>query len=138
MARDHRSSRRTNHIGVFLGFVCAYSQNDVAGTMHRLLGASQPRRCGLEAFRMFVAGAPPYCGGPGMPSGRGQAPGRPRSSRTGTSVKSALSGPGADSPDRSWYGRNARRSDRSGSKLRTGQFTEAEVAICPDLDRIRR
>ncbi len=54
-------------MGVLRGLVSAYSQNDVAGTMQRLPLPSHLRQCGLLTFRMFVTGAPPYCGGPGMP-----------------------------------------------------------------------
>ena len=56
-----------NHFGVLRGFVSAYSQNDVAGTMHRLAGPSHRRQCGLPTLRMLVIGAPPNCGGPGIP-----------------------------------------------------------------------
>jgi len=58
---------KANHVGVFRGFVSAYSQNDVHGTTHRYCGASQRRQCGLLTFRMLVIGAPPNAGGPGMP-----------------------------------------------------------------------
>jgi hypothetical protein len=54
-------------MGVFLGFVSAYSQNDVAGTTQRFFLPSHARQCGLDTFRMFVIGAPPNCGGPGIP-----------------------------------------------------------------------
>src|SRR5580704_11887754 len=54
-------------IGILRGFVSAYSQNAVAGTMQRFFGDSQPRQCGLATLRMFVTGAPPYCTGPGIP-----------------------------------------------------------------------
>jgi len=47
-------------MGVLRGFVSAYSQNEVAGTMHRLRLPSQPRQCGLATFRMLVTGWPPY------------------------------------------------------------------------------
>ena len=51
-------------------FACRGScdhQNDVAGTRHRFAGSSQRRQCGLLVLRMLVMGAPPNCGGPGMP-----------------------------------------------------------------------
>jgi hypothetical protein len=35
-ANNGRSSLKANHFGVLRGFVSAYSQNDVAGTMQRL------------------------------------------------------------------------------------------------------
>jgi hypothetical protein len=60
-------SSKANHVGVFFGFVSAYSQNEVHGTTQRFAGFSHPRQCGLLVFRMFVTGAPPNCGGPGMP-----------------------------------------------------------------------
>jgi hypothetical protein len=36
------------------------AKNEVAGTRHLFRLPSQPRQCGLETFRMFVTGAPPY------------------------------------------------------------------------------
>src|SRR5271165_4497431 len=60
-----RSSNSANHVGVLRGFVSAYSQNEVAGTMQRLLSASHPRQCGLFTLRIFVTGWPPNRGGPG-------------------------------------------------------------------------
>jgi S1-C subfamily serine protease len=50
-----------------LGFLSAYSQNEVNGTTHRLSVLSQRRQCGLFTLRMLVIGAPPNCGGPRMP-----------------------------------------------------------------------
>ena len=49
------------------GFVSAYSQNEVAGTMQRLRLPSHPRQCGSPMLRMLVIGAPPNCGGPRIP-----------------------------------------------------------------------
>src|SRR5665213_15700 len=62
-----RSLPNANHVGVFLGLVSAYSQNEVHGTTQRFSGLSQRRQCGLLVLRMFVIGAPPNAGGPGMP-----------------------------------------------------------------------
>jgi hypothetical protein len=56
-----------NQVGVFLGLVLAYSQNDVQGTTQRCWGLSQARQCGLPTLRILVIGAPPKAGGPGMP-----------------------------------------------------------------------
>jgi len=56
-----------NHVGVFFGLVSAYSQNDVHGTTQRFSGLSQRRQCGDLVLRIFVIGAPPNAGGPGMP-----------------------------------------------------------------------
>jgi hypothetical protein len=42
------------------GFVSAYSQNEVAGTMQRLPTPSHSRQCGLAMLRMLVTGWPPY------------------------------------------------------------------------------
>jgi hypothetical protein len=53
--------------GGLAGFVSAYSQNDVNGTTQRLEGPSQRLQCGDLTFRMFVIGAPPNAGGPGIP-----------------------------------------------------------------------
>ena len=50
----------------------------LAGTKHRLSGLSHPRQCGDDVFRMFVTGAPPYWGGPGIPQ-RAIASSRPPS-----------------------------------------------------------
>lgn len=41
-----RSSPKANHVGVFLGLVSAYSQNEVNGTTHRFSGLSQWRQGG--------------------------------------------------------------------------------------------
>ena len=49
-------SSNANHVGVFLGFVLAYSQNDVQGTTHRFSGLSHPRQCGDLVLRMLVIG----------------------------------------------------------------------------------
>jgi hypothetical protein len=49
------------------GFVSAYSQKDVNGTITRHAGPSQRRQCGLLVLRMLVTCAPPNCGGQGMP-----------------------------------------------------------------------
>jgi len=43
-ANSGRSSLTANHFGVLRGFVSAYSQNDVAGTMQRFCLPSQPRQ----------------------------------------------------------------------------------------------
>jgi len=58
-ANSGRSSESANQIGVFFGWVSAYSQNAVAGTMQRLIGPSQRRQCGLIRLRMLVTGCPP-------------------------------------------------------------------------------
>jgi hypothetical protein len=58
-ANKGRSSPRANHFGVLRGFVSAYSQNEVAGTMQRFCVPSQPRQCGLPTLRILVIGAPP-------------------------------------------------------------------------------
>jgi hypothetical protein len=58
-AQSGRLSSSANHVAVFLGFVSAYSQNDVEGTRHRLSGFSQRRQCGLVVFLMLVIGAQP-------------------------------------------------------------------------------
>src|ERR1700733_3359323 len=58
-ANRGRSSFNANHFGVLRGFVSAYSQKEVAGTMQRLFLPSQPRQCGLPTLRMFVISAPP-------------------------------------------------------------------------------
>ena len=55
-ANSGLSSLSANQIGVLRGFVSSYSQNDVAGTMHRLPLPSHRRQCGLFTFRMFVTG----------------------------------------------------------------------------------
>src|SRR5579863_2344131 len=55
-ANSGLSSLRANHFGVLRGFVSAYSQNEVAGTMQRLACPSHRRQCGLATFRMFVTG----------------------------------------------------------------------------------
>ena len=44
----------SRNVDVLRGFVSAHSQNDVAGTMQRLLFPSHPRQCGLFTFRMFA------------------------------------------------------------------------------------
>src|SRR4030088_383274 len=62
-----RLSSSANQVGVFLGFVSAYSQNEVHGTMHRSSGLSHRRQCGDAVLRMFVTGGPAYCGGEGIP-----------------------------------------------------------------------
>jgi hypothetical protein len=53
------SSEIANQVGVFFGFVSAYSQKLVHGTRQRLAGPSHRRQCGLLVLRMFVTGAPP-------------------------------------------------------------------------------
>src|SRR5271166_844817 len=58
-AKSGLSSARANQVGVLRGFVSAYSQNDVAGTMQRLPLPSHLRQCGLFTFRIFVTGWPP-------------------------------------------------------------------------------
>jgi hypothetical protein len=54
-------------MGVLRGLVSAYSQNEVAGTKQRFRLPGQSRQYRLETLRMFVTGAPPYRGGPGIP-----------------------------------------------------------------------
>jgi hypothetical protein len=49
------------------GLVSAYSQNELNGTTQRCSTFSHARQCGLAVLRMLVMGAPPNCGGPGMP-----------------------------------------------------------------------
>ena len=66
-ANSGRSSLKANHFGVLRGFVSAYSQNDVAGTMQRFCLPSPPRQCGLPTLRILMIGAPTNCGGPGIP-----------------------------------------------------------------------
>lgn len=66
-AKSGRSSLSANQIGVLRGLVSAYSQKHVAGTTQQLSFPSQRRQCGLLTLRMFVIGAPPNCGGPGIP-----------------------------------------------------------------------
>jgi hypothetical protein len=61
------SSDRANHVGVWRGFVSAYSQKELAGAAHREPLPNHRRRCGLETLRMFVTDDPPNCSGPGMP-----------------------------------------------------------------------
>jgi hypothetical protein len=38
-----RLSSNANHVGIFLGFVSAYSQNEVHGTTQRASGFNHPR-----------------------------------------------------------------------------------------------
>jgi hypothetical protein len=45
----------------------AYSLKLVNGTRQRFAGPVQRRQCGEPTLRMFVTGAPPDCGGDGMP-----------------------------------------------------------------------
>jgi hypothetical protein len=65
--RQRSLSIQSEPVGVLRGFVSAYSQKDVNGTTQRCSVLSQARQCGLAVLRMFVIGAPPNCGGPGMP-----------------------------------------------------------------------
>src|SRR5690242_5765791 len=53
-----RFCANANQVGVFFGFVSAYSQKLVHGTRQRLEGPSQGRQWGLLLLRMFVTGAP--------------------------------------------------------------------------------
>jgi hypothetical protein len=55
-----------NQFGTF-GFESDHSQKLVAGTRQRFSGPSQRLQCELFVLRMFVTGAPPYCGGQGIP-----------------------------------------------------------------------
>jgi hypothetical protein len=65
---DNRFEIVTNAQGQFvLQLKSGVSLDKVHGTTHRFSGFSQPRQCGLLVFLMFVTGAPPNCGGPGMP-----------------------------------------------------------------------
>jgi hypothetical protein len=64
-----RSSFSANHVGVFRGFVSAYSQNEVNGTKQRFWILSQPQQCALFVLRMLVIGAPPNWVAPAYPNG---------------------------------------------------------------------
>jgi hypothetical protein len=100
-----RSSDSANQVGVLRGFVSAYSQNEVAGTMQRLLLPSQPRQCGLFTFRMFVTAWPPNCGGPGMPQ-RARTSSRSPSPPTrtmGASWSGKIAGKSGRLPVRSYF-----------------------------------
>jgi hypothetical protein len=65
-AKSGRLSSSPNQIGVFFGFASAFSQNALTGTRQRFNEPSQRRQWGLDVLRIFVIGALPNCGGPGM------------------------------------------------------------------------
>src|SRR5208283_2152765 len=52
-AKRGLSSARANQMGVLRGFVSAYSQKHVSGTMYRLPLPTHRRRCGLFVFLML-------------------------------------------------------------------------------------